>query len=281
MNAATALSPPSAAAGWGFPNRATPPGSAAYYGARFAPTDLRDAVAVLFGWRGEVRRILDDVSDPGVARLKLDWWRDEIQRSMDGRPRHPLSKLLAPVLMTHALPLKPFLDQARQVENDLHTRRSADQAAQHRALMDDRGALFELVCRCHGTDEPARLAAARHAGAWCEQVRRIRDGGLLLRRAREVVPEDGLVAAGLQHEQLCARTTRHRLPGLLAPVGNTLIAEAPNSADECGLPRALRIQIAIHTSLLNELARADFDVVDQRISLTPLRKLWIAWRTGR
>ena len=33
------------------------------------------------------------------------------------------------------------------------------------------------------------------------------------------------------------------------------------------------------TSLLAEIERENFQVLHQRIALTPLRKLWIAWRT--
>jgi phytoene synthase len=39
------------------------------------------------------------------------------------------------------------------------------------------------------------------------------------------------------------------------------------------------VQLRIHRALLDELSRSALDVVDQRIGLTPLRKLWIAWRT--
>ena len=36
---------------------------------------------------------------------------------------------------------------------------------------------------------------------------------------------------------------------------------------------------AIYATLLDEIERADFQVLHQRIALTPLRKLWIAWKT--
>lgn len=270
---------PPAVAEWRFPNRATAPGSSAYYSIRFAPRSLHDALAALFAWRHEVGRVLDDVSDPGVARLKLDWWRDEIRRSSDGAPRHPLSHVLAPALDAHALPLEPFLEQTWQVEHELYTRPYQDHRAQRQALAEDRGALFELICRCHGSTEPTTLVSARDTGAWCEQVRRVRDAGLRLRRARAVLPADTLQAAGLTREQLASPEHRHRLPALLTTQADTLRNDRPNAADTAALPRALRIQLRIHTALLDELARSQFEVVNQRIGLTPLRKLWLGWRT--
>lgn len=282
MNPGAATPPPAVAvAEWRFPNRATPPGSSAYYSIRLAPPPLRDPLAALFAWRHEIGRVLDDVSDPGVARLKLDWWRDEIRRGIDGAPRHPLSHVLAPALRAHALPIEPFLEQAQQVERELQARPHPDHRALHLALMQDRGALFELICRCHGAEQqqPDRLASARDGGAWCQQVRRLRDAGLRLRQAREVLPADALHAAGLTQAQLADAQQRQRLPALLAALAKTLRGDQPTPADTAALPRALRIQLRIHAALLDELARGEFDVLDQRIGLTPLRKLWLGWRT--
>ena len=36
---------------------------------------------------------------------------------------------------------------------------------------------------------------------------------------------------------------------------------------------------AIYSALLDEIERDGYRVLDRRIALTPLRKLWIAWRT--
>jgi 15-cis-phytoene synthase len=262
---------------WRFPNRATPPGVSFYYAVRFAPPARRDLLAALMGWRHEVRAILDDVSDPGVARLKLDWWRDEIRRTLDGAPRHPLSELLAEALGEHGarLPSAPFLAIAERVEQEIRRLRPADAAALRNAEEQDLGALFELLARAHGSDSQAAVAAARAAGGWCAAVRRLRDAGLLLRRDRTVLPSDQLTAVGLTHEALAGAEHRARLPALLAPEAEALRRELP-ATRSAALPRALRILHRTHAALLEELRRSRLAVVDQRIGLTPLRKLWIA-----
>ena len=43
--------------------------------------------------------------------------------------------------------------------------------------------------------------------------------------------------------------------------------------------RAGLIMAAIYRALLAEIRRDKFTVLDRRIALTPLRKLWIAWTT--
>ena len=41
------------------------------------------------------------------------------------------------------------------------------------------------------------------------------------------------------------------------------------------------IMAAIYRTLLDEIAEDGYRVLEHRIHLTPLRKLWIAWRTAR
>ena len=259
---------------WSFPNRATPPGSSAYYSIRVAPAAQRDALAALFGWHDRVRAVLDEVSDPGVARLKLDWWRQEIERTLAGRPGHPVSHALAST--TSGLPPEPFHAIAEQTEAELRGQRNADLDAQRRAAERDLGALFELILRVDEPIDPLRIEQASQAGAWCWLVRRWRDGGALLRRGREVIPDQPLQAAGLSQAKLASPGERHHLPDLLASLAPDLQRCRP---DPTGLPPALRAQVSIHAALLDELARDGFPVVDQRIGLTPLRKLWLAWRS--
>ena len=314
---------------WAFPNRATPAGSSAYYAIRMSQAAHRNTLAALFALRAELQAIPDRVSEPGIARLKLDWWRGEIDRLFAGEPRHPLSEILAPVVIEHRLPQPAFVDLIEAVERLLRAQRHPDQAAQRQSDEQDLGALFELIARCEGADadDPSALTSARRTGGWCAQVRRIRDAGQLLRRGREVLPADQLAAAGLSGAQLASADGRQRLPELLQPLAEQLRATGPDQAAKhapkpgprqkskherkhehkyeqprqaaasprqpprskafatarpqpagAGLTPALRVQLRLHQDLLEVLERSGFDVADQRIGLTPLRKFWLAWR---
>jgi phytoene synthase len=267
-------------AAWLFPNPATPIGSSAYYSVRLAPLELRDDLAALIAWRYQVRAILHEVSDPGVARLKLQWWREELERADAGQPRHPLSQALAPVLARHRLPAGPFLQMAGRVEAEILRRQPPDDAAQADDCERDLGALFELLARCHGITEQRTLSAARCLGTFCARVYLIRDAGALIRQGRPVLPENRLRAQGLSAEALRERAHRARLPTLLeasAEQASLLLAEAR----AVPLPLALRVRGRILEILLAELATSDFQVTEQRIRLTPLRKLWLAWRESK
>jgi phytoene synthase len=265
---------------WRFPGRATPPGSSVYYSIRFAPSGLRDDLARLAAWRHEIAAIPDTVSDPVVALRKLDWWREEFDRTLAGAPRHPLTCALAPVLARHRLPAAPFLAIAARAEAEIRRHEPADRPALEAEEEGDLGALFELHARCHGLVDADRLARARRLGGFCGQVERLRDAGRRLRAGRPVFARDRLAAAGLLGATLATAGARGRLVPLVAAAAaetrdhGALIAAAD-------LPACLRIRARLAQRLLAELTAPDADVIDARIALTPLNKLWHAWRESR
>jgi phytoene synthase len=53
------------------------------------------------------------------------------------------------------------------------------------------------------------------------------------------------------------------------------------AAEDRRAQRAGLAMAAIYRTLLDEIARDGYRVLDRRLALTPLRKLWIAWRTAR
>ncbi len=271
----------SAAAEWRFPNRATPPGSSAYYSVRMAPADLRDDLAALLAWRHQVRATLDDVSDPGVARVKLHWWREELGRTWTGEPRHPLSRLLAPMIPRYGLPMQTFLRMADQAEVDFAGHPPEDQQALDEACEADLGALFELLARCHGVGDLGTLAAARGLGAFCGLVYLIRDSGRHLRRRRPFLPADRLGNLGLTQGSLTLPEHAEQLPKLLAETVAAARTCRERNVTGPRLPAALRVRGQILADLLKALEAEGFDLAERRVGLTPLRKLWLAWREAR
>lgn len=270
---------------WGFPNPSTPAGSASYYSLRFAPGTLRDDLAALCAWRRQVRSILDQVSDPGVAAAKLAWWRQDLQRTFDGSPTHPLGLRLAPLIERLALYPKPFLDMAWSTEAALTHHWPKDFNELSACAAQDLGALFELLLRVHsvadGSPDPTQIAAARRLGAYATLVYQIRDSGWLLRRGRfAFVPADRLRPLDLSPEDLALPASRHHLPRLLAELASQARGLRANG-DLTGLPSVIRIRVRLVDLLLAEMESAGFDLADRRIGLTPVRKLWHAWRESR
>jgi len=262
-----------------FPNEATPPGSSSYYSIRFGATERRPELALLFAWRREMRHIARDTSDPGVARLKLDWWRGELEATRHGDSRHPLAQALGTPMEMYRLPLAPFLEQIDALEADLllTPRHGHTQLLEYCEAAG--GSFMELLARVWGTPDDKRLAHARRLGSFVGLVEIVREMGAELGRQRCALPEDLLARHGLSREQLIADPKQVDLAPALEELSDSAQALLPAPSAATAAPARILAELSRVT--LQEIQRAGFPVLHNRISLTPLRKLWIAWRTGR
>jgi phytoene synthase len=240
---------------------------------RFAPPRLQDGLALVLAWHREQRDVLLDCRDPGVARLKLQWWRDELQRAYAGTAQHPLLRDLTPYLP--GLPSAPMLAMSEAAEAEVRGARPADLPDLAARARQDQGSLFELLGRLQGLTDPAGLEELRRLGAYCGLVCLVRDLGSLVRRGRNPLSRDLWPQEEIHPDQGQA----------LRPALETLVAHARGLRalrhGPAPLPACPAVLTDLRTALLAELERAGLPVLQQRIDLTPLYKLWRAWRTSR
>lgn len=266
--------------------KVAPPGSAIYYALRFAPADQRDALAAVHAFHAEITEIPDEVSDPGVGEVKLQWWRDEMQRLFDGTPRHPVSQALAPAVERYGLPADAFTGMLDGTGMDL--------------AYGGYPSFRELTVYCHRTGGGlAQLLAAVAATGSDASARFAHDLGMAqtLRRrlltvrrdahaGRVYIPEDELDKAGVSREDLLRTETPPAARQLFREQADRIHAFLDQA--EGYLPDAERavhrsgiILAALDRALLREMAKDNFPLLEQGFELTPLRRFWIAWRTAR
>ena len=100
----------------------------------FAPSQEREALAVLYAFNTEVARIRESVREPLIGHMRLKWWHDALDAVIAGTPpRHEVAAPLADVLRRYRLPRAPFdaLIEARATDLDDEARQS-----ELRALLD-------------------------------------------------------------------------------------------------------------------------------------------------
>src|SRR3546814_3361543 len=60
--------------------KAAQSGSSFYYSFLFLPPERRKAITALYAFCREVDDVVDESQEPSVARMKLAWWRSQIEQ---------------------------------------------------------------------------------------------------------------------------------------------------------------------------------------------------------
>ena len=269
--------------------KATRSGSSFYYAFLFLPPPRRAAITAFYAFCREVDDVVDEVSDPGLAATKLAWWRSEVAASFDGRPNHPVMQ----ALMQHAgnYGITPaHLDTVIEgCEMDLRQSRYLDYPALARYCHHVAGVVGEVAANIFGRSEEATIAYAHRLGLAMQLTNIIRDVGDDARRGRIYLPLAELQKFDVKAHELLRTAAPYaydeRFDALMRFQSErahrcydeaiALLPAADREAQKPGLMMA-----NIYRTLLREIESEHFQVLHQRISLTPLRKLWIAMRTN-
>ncbi len=264
--------------------KAAQSGSSFYYSFLFLPQERRQAITALYAFCREVDDVVDETSDPQVAHATLGWWRREIAQMLAGAPTHPVTKALQPHLQTFGLDGQHLLAVIDGMEMDLTQTRYLDFKALERYCWHVASVVGLMSARIFGITDERTLQYAEKLGLAFQLTNIIRDVGEDARRGRIYLP----IAELQQFEVPASDILNAKHSERFAQLMHFQTERAQRYYDEAFalLPKADRraqraglIMAAIYRALLEEIAHDGFHVLQHKISLTPLRKLWLAWKT--
>lgn len=263
--------------------KAAAAGSSFYYAFLFLPPQRRAAITAFYAFCREVDDVVDEVSDPGIARTKLAWWQGEVAQTFAGSPSHPVTRALAPAIAQFGLEQSSLQDVIRGCQMDLEQTRYLDFANLARYCHLVAGVVGEVAARIFGQTQPQTTEYAHKLGLAFQLTNIIRDVGEDAMRGRIYLPVNELQQFDVKAHEILQRKHSDRFVALMkfqADRAYALYDEAlallpaqDRRAQKPGLMMA-----SIYRTLLREIEDEDFRVLNQRISLTPLRKLWLAWK---
>lgn len=264
--------------------KAAASGSSFYYSFLFLPPPRRRAITALYAFCREVDDVVDECSDPGVARTKLAWWRQEIAGIGAGEPQHPVTRALAEVRQSFELPRERLLEIIDGMEMDLDLDRYPDFAALRIYCHHVASVVGLLAAGIFGYRDPRTLEFAADLGIAFQLTNIVRDVGEDARRGRIYLPLDELAQHGVRVEDILAA---HETDAFRRLMEFQIERAGEFYRRACAaLPRVDRrsqrpglVMAAIYRTLLDEIRADGCRVLTRRTSLTPLRKMWIAWKT--
>ena len=263
-------------------------GSSFYYAFLFLPTRRRAAITAFYAFCREVDDVVDEASDLSVAATKLQWWRSEVAAAFRGQPTHPVMQALMPLaqeFQIEAAHLQAVIDGC---QSDLEQTRFLDYPALQRYCHLVAGIVGEVAAHIFGRTQAGTIDYAHKLGLALQLTNIIRDVGDDARRGRIYLPLSDLQRFDVKAHELLLRASpwgySDRFEALMRfqaerahscyDAALQCLPEADRAAQRPGLMMA-----NIYRTLLREIEAQGFQVLHQRTSLTPLRKLWIAART--
>ncbi len=264
--------------------KAAASGSSFYYAFLFLSPERRRAITALYAFCREVDDVVDECSDAQLARSKLAWWRAEVANLFAGRAQHPVTRALAPALEPFGVTAERLNEIIDGMEMDLTQSRYADFAALERYCYHVAGVVGLLAAGIFGYRDARTLEYAKQLGIAFQLTNIVRDVGEDARKGRIYMPLEDLQRFGVPAADILAARGSPAFVELMRfetrrarsfyERALELLPEVDRRAQRPGL-----IMAAIYRALLGEIERGGFDVLERRTSLTPLRKLWIAWQT--
>ena len=266
--------------------KAAKSGSSFYYSFLFLPPQQRQAITALYAFCREVDDVVDECSDPALAATKLEWWRNEIAQLFDGSPTHPVTKALQSSLKQFDLPQEHFREIIDGMAMDLG--QFSYQSFKDLSLYCYRVAAVVglMAAEIFGYEDRQTLKYAHNLGMAFQLTNILRDVAEDAARGRIYLPQDELQRFGVSQDEILAHKMSDNACNLLAFQAKRareyyqkafdLLPDVDRYRQRSGI-----IMAAIYQTTLDEIEKDGYRVLDQRISLPPLRKLWIAWRTAR
>ena len=259
-------------------------GSSFYYSFLFLPAERRRAIMALYAFCREVDDVVDECHDQAIAATKLVWWRQEVDRVADGQPQHPVGLALQAASRQFSLPKEQLLEIIDGMEMDLQQSRYLDFKGLSLYCYRVASVVGLLAAEIFGFQDRQTTKYAHDLGMAFQLTNIIRDIGEDARRGRIYIPMDEL----RQFDVPAADILNSRYSENFAALMRFQVERAEKYYDQAlaQLPAGDRksqrpglIMAAIYRTLLDEIRRENFQVLHQRIALTPVRKLWIAWKT--
>ena len=270
-------------------DKAAKSGSSFYYAFLFLPPPRRAAITAFYAFCREVDDVVDEVSDPGVAATTLAWWRTEVASTFAGQPSHPVMKALLPHTEAYGIEASHLAAVIDGCQMDLEQTRFLDFPGLQRYCHLVAGVVGEVASGIFGRSSDATVQYAHRLGLAMQLTNIIRDVGDDARRGRIYLPVSELQRFDVKAHEILQRSAPYgyseRFTELMKFQAErahrcydealALLPEADRAAQKPGLMMA-----NIYRTLLREIEADNFQVLHQRTSLTPLRKLWIAMRTN-
>lgn len=265
--------------------KATPEGSNLYYAVLFDNEKNKNIIISFHAFLNELSDIIYECSDPGVARIKFKWWQDEIERLKNRQPRHPVTRQFLQCILINDETIDVFKKSIDDFEQLLFLEQPDSISTILLLFKTCSGEIWKQCAKQLGVLEINTLNAIVEMGATYHFLLCLQQPHIYITEIRCVIPslymdKSKLFKLIATHSESNQEQNNIFKPLLLDLIDNLnanykQISQKNGSLFRHGL---ILNRIAIKTA--EEIQKEGCQIMTTSISLTPIRKLWIAWMTN-
>ena len=256
-----------------------------YLAALLGPVGVRADLIALAAFAGEIARIPGFVTEPALGEIRLQWWRDALDRLAAGEPAtgNPIADAVGTAVRRHRLPVELLHGLIDAHSARLGDAPFADLAALSANLAATDGAQFRLAAQVLGAgDAPPELL---HRGGQAYGLARLLlELPATLSEQRCLLPVDRLAAHSLAPETLHlpeARASLHEIEMELAATAAAADEQVRAGWRTVGPAlRAALLPVALVRPYLRTCQGGGGVAFESR-DIVPLTRVWRLWRAYR
>lgn len=261
-------------------------GTSFYWAMRLLPPEKRRAMYAVYAFCREVDDIADDPGHTEHKRLRLQEWREEIDRLYAGRPSQPVARALAPAIARFDLKRQDFLAVIDGMEMDAADRVRIADFAGLATYCDRVACAVGRLSNCiFGLDPETGRHLAHALGEALQLTNILRDLDEDGARDRLYLPAELLRRHGISSDRPEAVLADPALAAACREIADTTarrFEEATNILEGCDrvAVRPARMMMQVYLRTFRRLAARGWDTPRAPVALGTVDKLWIVARYG-
>ncbi|MDF2691104.1 MAG: squalene synthase HpnD [Gammaproteobacteria bacterium] len=246
-----------------------PKGSSLYYSLLKLTEPKRSVIISLQAYASECRKISEQYSEASVAKLKLQWWNEEVGRMFEKQARHPISQSLQNQLEAYQLSKSAFLALVEASLLSIETQIFQNQQELALHYQHTGGIVEALKCQVllDGKNEDEIEKFAHYIGISLEAIRHIHYFADFYYREHLYLPADAFqefqeneLPQYLKVQANFARDSYQQALKHLSKHQKTL--------------KPILLYASLELKLLDAIEKDGFKVLAHRLNISPIRKLW-------
>ena len=252
--------------------------------ALFAPAAARPHLHALWLFAQEVASLRDKIAQPMAGEVRLQYWRDILERRDHGETGgNPLGLALRDTIKSCGLPAAPFVTLIEAHLFDVYDDAMPDIAALEAYCGETASAIIRLACLIlAGGSDPGGAEAAGHAGIAVRITSLLQELPRSSARGQVFLPADVLARHRLAPQDILARRDSPELRAALAELRAMARRHADQAHAAMGLNRVLIapafLGLPVAELHLRQMERRDYAPFAQRIEVPQWRRQWAMWR---